>query len=58
MASRIAPTERKRMGLFKQIFSDNRMLTAKDPDVQRTIRYHEDWTHIPSICKEHRSRRG
>ena len=27
------------MGLFKQIFGDNRVLTAKDPDVQRTIDY-------------------
>ena len=27
------------MGLFKQIFGDNRVLTAKDPDIQRTIDY-------------------
>lgn len=27
------------MGLFKQIFGDNRVLTAKDPDVQRVITY-------------------
>ena len=44
------------MGLFKDIFGDNRVLTATDPDVQEMLTYMNN--KYSAYIDEHRERRG